>query len=119
MVGEESTGSNKHLEVRVADGVLSISVGISILAFATHLNGELDAYDDDTGDFLDTTVTDEEVFAKEVASALNREDEDGTTMVHRMLDRAAMLAIENGADGVMTGDDKLRAIRHARNNEAA
>jgi hypothetical protein len=31
---------------------------------------------------------------------LSKEEEDGSTPVHRMLDKAAMDAIENGAEGV-------------------
>ncbi len=114
MAGDGTTGSNRHLEVKIVCGVLTITIGISTLAFATHMNGEFDAYDGEAGDFLRTTITDEAVFAKEVAHVLNEEEEDGTTLVHLMLDKAAGLAIEQGAEGVLTGDDKLHAIRKAR-----
>lgn len=48
----------------------------------------------------DLRVTNADAFAKELYTELCREDEDGTTLVHEMLDRAVINAVENGADGV-------------------
>lgn len=45
-------------------------------------------------------VTDTVGFAKEISSELNDEDEEGTTMIHRMFDRAILQAIERGAQHV-------------------
>jgi hypothetical protein len=45
-------------------------------------------------------VTDPAAFAVEVARALNAEDEQGVTEIHRLLDRAFEQAIGDGADGV-------------------
>lgn len=39
-------------------------------------------------------------FAKEVVRALNREDEEGTTPIHRMFDAAFDDAVEQGASGI-------------------
>lgn len=52
---------------------------------------------------LDTRycITDGEVFAKELMRALNREDEQGTTPIHRMCDKAIEYAIDQGAEGIM------------------
>jgi len=44
--------------------------------------------------------TDLPTFAKEFVRELNREAEDGTTLVHIALDAALTRAIENGAEGV-------------------
>lgn len=45
-------------------------------------------------------VVDAQAFALEVLRALNDEDEDGTTPVHRMFDAAFEEAVEQGAEGV-------------------
>lgn len=51
---------------------------------------------------LDTRykITDINEFSKEFARALNREDEQGTTEIHKMADRAFIDCIENGAFGI-------------------
>lgn len=45
-------------------------------------------------------ITDGAVFAKELMHALNREDEQGTTPIHRMCDKAIEYAIDQGAEGI-------------------
>lgn len=45
-------------------------------------------------------VTDAHAFAKDFVAELNREEEDGTTPIHAMFDRAFDEAVENGADGI-------------------
>jgi hypothetical protein len=45
-------------------------------------------------------VTDALVFAEELVRELNREDEIGTTLIHKMLDEAMYNAIDEGAEGV-------------------
>jgi hypothetical protein len=45
-------------------------------------------------------ITDASEFAKELMHALNREDEQGTTPVHEMFDKAILYATEQGALGI-------------------
>ena len=45
-------------------------------------------------------MTDEAVFAQSVANALNAEEEDGSTPITRMLDKAFEHVIEWGEDGI-------------------
>jgi len=45
-------------------------------------------------------ITDLPVFAKEFVRELRREEENGDTLVHKMLDRAAYMAANNGAEGL-------------------
>jgi hypothetical protein len=115
----KSPGSKKHLSVKVINGVLSITIGIATLATAARFGGDLEAFDEVTGDVLEPTITNEVVFAKAVARALNDEEEDGTTPVHLMLDAAIVSAVENGAEGIITGDDKLDNLRRERRAAAA
>lgn len=51
-------------------------------------------------------VTDPATFAEHVVWELEREEEDGTTLVHEMFDRAIERAIENGAEGVDLTDEE-------------
>jgi hypothetical protein len=57
------------------------------------------AWDDAYGEH-DIAVVDLEAFAKDFVLELVREEEDGTTLVHLMLDKAAVKAAENGAFGL-------------------
>jgi hypothetical protein len=45
-------------------------------------------------------VTDPEAFAADLLYELRREEEDGTTPIHRLFDRCIWSAIENGAQGI-------------------
>jgi hypothetical protein len=45
-------------------------------------------------------VSDAAAFAPYLVTALSEESEDGTTMIHKMLDRAIIDACEQGAEGV-------------------
>ena len=79
---------DKPLTVEIVDGVLNISIGIDTLCFALSEN-----------DFhTQFKVTSIKGFAKDVLNELLSEEEDGTTLVHRMFDEAADNAIENGSE---------------------
>ena len=45
-------------------------------------------------------ITNEAVFSQSVANALNREAEDGSTPITRMLDKATEWVSEQGEDGI-------------------
>lgn len=81
--------ANEPLKIEVADGRLVISIGVSTLAYAAAHSPEFDCED---GSLL--AVKDEEQFARHTACELEREEEDGTTPVHRILDEAAGRAAE-------------------------
>jgi hypothetical protein len=102
------------LEVTIVDGVLTITVGIETIRHAIQLHPSLEVYDEETGDFIAPEVTDIDKFAAQIKVELKSESEDGTTPVHRMLDQAAMSAIENGAEGIKTGEDILDERRRTR-----
>lgn len=78
----------------IKDGALTIRVPVSELG--TLVEGSWA-----TGN-LDTrfAVTDPDAFAEDLARELNSDDEEGTTMIHRMFDAAINEAIEQGADGI-------------------
>ena len=99
---------DQPLSVEVEGNRLVISIGIATLAFAVeHAVGPpLTNYDYDTNDYVRTKVTDARVFANEVCGALLAEEEDGSTLLDRMLDQAAANAIGDGCDGVYHEDDE-------------
>lgn len=86
---------SKQLAVTIKDGQLNISIGIALLAFAVQAQ---DAWPEGV------RVTDLQEFASSMARQLQKEEEDGTTPVHRMLDAAAYEVLEQGDDGVDEGD---------------
>ena len=77
---------DKPLTVEIVDGVLNISLGIDILCFATQ------------SEIYDFKIVDNNGFSNDIINELLSEEEDGTTLVHRMLDEAANNAIENGSE---------------------
>lgn len=76
---------------------LVIEVSFDVLKFATENHPELYEDELDKGRYVVTDVT---IFAKEVVRELHKEEEDGTTPVHSLLDKAILDAICNGAQGV-------------------
>jgi len=83
----------QQLEIKVINGVLSITIGIDVLC--NSLEYGVDRYFTE-----DVKIVDNDLFLDDFVRELSCEEEDGTTLVHRMLDNAAYKAIENGANGV-------------------
>lgn len=86
---------SQQLSVKIHEGQLQISIGVALLAYATQYQNHWPE---------DFYVSDIDKFAKSLARQLKREQEDGTTPVHRMLDDAAQEVIEQGDDGVDEGN---------------
>ncbi len=51
------------------------------------------------------TVTDNRLAAEAIVRQLNDEEEDGTTLVHQILDKAVTNAFEDGDEGFSDGTD--------------
>ena len=83
---------DKWLTVEIVDEEVRIRIGIDVLAWSAEHN---DAYYDAVKYQL--KVLDGAGFAKDVLLELEREEEDGTTAVHRLLDKAINAAIDNGS----------------------
>jgi hypothetical protein len=102
--------AKRPLTVELVGDRLVISIGIDTLAFAARHSDYANPWNDERNDFVSAfTITDERVFAHEVARALKDEEEDGSTLVHAMLDRAIENAVENGCDGVEIAPPPERA----------
>ena len=79
---------SEHLNVDIKNGKLVITMGTKLLCFAV---GSV---------ISDYKITNEEAFANDILQELLAEEDDGTTLVHKMLDKAADNAIENGSVNV-------------------
>lgn len=87
------------MKVEIEKGVLTIAVPVGALATAAPY-----AFDKRWGyEQHGLTVTDENAFAREVLRQLRKESEDGTTVVHLMLDKAMCDVCEDGGEGVEQG----------------
>ncbi len=83
------------LKVEVKDDHLCFAIGIDTLAFAFE-NGEF------AGEFK---VGDQAQFAQDVCDELNREGEDGSTPLTRLLDQMMSEAAEQGSLGLKEAAD--------------
>lgn len=81
---------NQPLTVTVDKGLVTISIGVSTLCYAI-LHGD---------DMEDVKITDEDAFVKDFLTELDREDEEGSNPLHKLFDKMANEAINNGALGV-------------------
>ena len=89
------------LRVSVKQGQLVIAIGVETLAFAFENSPYANPWDDKACDYVRRLkVADVGAFAVDVAYELKDEEEDGTTLVHALLDRACQAAAENGSQGV-------------------
>lgn len=99
----ESTGdgcARLESEARIEGGRLLIALRISTLAHAARCSEYFwRAKEDGTP----LRITNEGVLANSVRRALNREEEDGSTPISRMLDEAVEWVAEQGEDGIEEG----------------
>jgi len=96
------------------DGVvLTIHVSGSTLANAVKYMPKAEIFDEGLQDFFQPEVVDDAAFLKEMARALRHEEEDGTTLVHRMLDEAAIHIMHVGGDGVLSAQEVRDRARNA------
>lgn len=90
--------SKSLLKIAVIDGVLSISIGVDALKTSIE-SGELDV--STSGVFVITRL---DAFVVDLVSELNSESASGATVVHKMLDMAALASLENGGAGCAIDD---------------
>jgi hypothetical protein len=80
------------MQIEIIDGKFVITAGVELVIFAVTHGIE--------NNIFDLNITDEDLFAKGILSALRATEEDGTNLIHRAFDKAAIDAIENGCEGV-------------------
>lgn len=89
------------LSVKMVKGDLVIRIPAKTLAVAADA-----AFNEAFGEPHKLVITDQTVFASEVVRMLEHEEEDGTTLVHKMLDQAMVAAAEDGCDGLEEKEEK-------------
>jgi hypothetical protein len=94
-------GVDRPLTVEISNGELVIRVGFNVIKWAAENMDANNPFDDWANDYKRLwAVTDPEEFAKDVRSALLKEEEDGTTPLILLLDKACLDAIEDGSVGI-------------------
>ena len=90
-----------NINIEIVDGrlVVSASVGTMVQAFK-YCSNYMAQFDEHK------YTIDGPVFAREIMGELLAEDEDGTTLIHQMFDKAAERAIEKGCKGVEFTEDR-------------
>lgn len=87
---------DQPLTIEVSDGRLIISVGVETLKYCHNLSeGERDV-DFEQG----FRIGDALGFAKDMAAQLRKEQDDGTTPVHLLIDQAIQDAADDGSEHV-------------------
>lgn len=94
------------LQCKVEGEQLVIRIGVGTLAWAAQHCPLLydNAKHKGSGPYVG--IDNEHELAIDVCRELNAEEEDGTTPVHRLLDRAIFDAFENGSTGFSDEDDQ-------------
>lgn len=90
------------LHASIVDGELRITVGIDTIAHAIRTSSWALAYNENLHDYTrDFAIIDNETVAKEVQRALEKENEIGDSLLTEIFDRAAQMAIDDGAEGIL------------------
>jgi hypothetical protein len=97
--GEEITMDISGLAV-IEDGVIIIRLPIENLPAVVEGSWAAGGMD------VRFKVTDTKAFAKDLVAELDREDDAGTTRIHKMFDGAIIEAISEGAEGIEKHDDQ-------------
>lgn len=97
----KTQASEAPLSVRLEYDQIVIRVGIDTLAFCAENGEAFQEYNEATGKYERLyRVENARQFADDVVLALNKEEEDGTTPVHTLLDKAIEAAADNGSLGL-------------------
>ena len=90
--------------VREGDWVV-IAIHKNTIKNATELNQGLEYYSDEQEDYVPPKVVDLDQLIDDLVDELNREEEDGSTLVTKALDDAVINACENGSEAIFLGTD--------------
>ena len=93
---ESKTPAGLPLTVGVEEDQLIIRIGVDTLAFCFEIGDENQPFDEEANDFRRSwRVVDRHKFAKGVGIALQDEEEDGSTPLTKVLDKAFIRAVED------------------------
>lgn len=93
--------ADKYLTYEVVDDELVVRIGIDTLAFAADHSDLFNPFDEDKNDFVQRwKVIDNLEWAKDVVREINREEEDGSSPLTNLLDKASENALDQGSIAV-------------------
>jgi hypothetical protein len=97
------------LEVKVADGRLTIAIGIDVLAHAVSYADWANPFDEQANDYIRTfAIENAEEFAKDVKRMMLDEREDGSSLLTDFLDEASEAAVGDGSLGLSAEDHTIK-----------
>lgn len=86
------------LTVAVDDGVLTIRIGVNVLAHSASYAEFANPWNEEKRAYLRTfAITDAAGFAADAARAMLQEREDGSSLVTELLDKAMEAAVDDGS----------------------
>ena len=85
--------------VSIEDECIVIRIRPDTLRYASE-HGVLSTFNPETNDYRKVEVTDFIAWRQSIVDMLNREEENGDTMVYLMLDQALEDAVDMGAGGI-------------------
>jgi hypothetical protein len=91
---------DQGLTIEIVDGRVMISIGIDALIFA--VKGS-EMWEEQLENQRGWSIGNEDGFAQDIVAELEDEQEDGTTEVHLMFDRAIQRAFDQGSLNVSYG----------------
>lgn len=94
-----------ELDARIIDGEIVIRLSIRIVATAARGLEAFEHIDEETDEVRCPKITDAAKFAEAVVVELNRDSEDGSTLLTNMFDEAFQAAAEWGAEGIVFPDE--------------
>jgi hypothetical protein len=92
-------------DATLEDGVIVIRLHLDTMAHAAAGCPAFERFDEKSERFLAPVITDKDAFAIDFIRALNKESEDGSTMITNMFDEAFVAAADQGADGIVFPED--------------
>lgn len=81
------------LTIEIKDSAIIITLPLDVIDVAFRGMQDINSWQDKW------TISDIELAAKSIVLALKYEDEEGTTLVHKMFDQAFEEALESGGEG--------------------
>lgn len=96
---------NHPAGVTLVDGHLVMAISVDYLRNLIESDETYAEYDEDEDKWKSVKVLDEIEWARDVRDALNMEEEDGSTLITKALDKAFTEAIESGCESVQLPSD--------------
>ena len=87
-------------EVKIVDGYAVLAIPLDYFKNLVESDERYSDYDENSEEFKFAKVNDTEEWACDVVSALNQEDEDGSTLITKAIEEALNLAIEDGSEAI-------------------